>query len=174
MFNFYYPADTYPLKVKAHGGLVVMDRKFLYLQIEKKKVRDFGGKAEPCDDNVFQTACREFVEESGIKYKFSYDKVQFYTVMQRRSSIHLYYTFYYYDPRLSNLLSSSTAAAAANTDAGGNTNTTCKVMKLPYLSMWRVSLPVNTSYKFCHRMNNSNAQLLNCKVLTTLNKIRLL
>lgn len=160
MFNIYYPNATYPLKVKAHGGLVIIDRKCLYLQIERKKVRDFGGKTELYDDNVFQTACREFIEESGIAYKFSYDNVLFYTVMRRCESPCPYYTFYYYDLQLSNLLLNITSA--------------CRVMKLNYQSMWRVSLPVNTCYKFCHRMNNNNTQTLNRNVLNALNKIRLI
>nr|QIQ08534.1 nudix hydrolase [Carcinus maenas virus 1] len=163
MFNVYYPKDpTTPPQVNAHGGLVVIDKEHLYLLIEKKKVRDFGGKTERCDANVFQTACREFREESNIpaaEYtSFSYGNVLFYTIMRKNDSPHQYYTFYYCDLRLSDIL---------------NSTTLCKVMKLKYQDMWRVTLPANTSYKFCHRMNNGSGKSLNQKVFTALANTRL-
>lgn len=55
---------------KYNGGIIIFDNEYIYLIIEKKKFRDLGGKRILSDKSTFDTACREFYEESNINEKY--------------------------------------------------------------------------------------------------------
>lgn len=148
---------------KHNGGVIIFNETHIYLICEEGKIRDFGGKSEVRDTCTWETACREFREESSItsghpirrKLLLRKESVRFITEIMNP----YYYVFYIYSPEIAARLGELKLSGSPGADM---------ITSVPIKEL-RVR---KTGYPFCFRMNGTHRQhKLNIDVYSTLKEM---